>query len=108
MVAYLISPKFAHRFVGYLKEESVKTYTAILKNLDEGKLPKWEDRACPKSAIEYYELPIDAKFRDLILSVRADKAINCEINHYMADLVKDEDIEHLVVEYKQEGDKNRR
>lgn len=30
-IAYLISPRFCHRFVGYLEEEAVKTYTKLLK-----------------------------------------------------------------------------
>ena len=30
-VAYLISPKFVHRLVGYLEEEAVKTYTYCLE-----------------------------------------------------------------------------
>lgn len=30
-VAYLISPRFCHRFVGYLEEEAVKTYTHCLE-----------------------------------------------------------------------------
>jgi hypothetical protein len=30
-VSYLISPSFCHRFVGYLEEEAVKTYTKCLE-----------------------------------------------------------------------------
>lgn len=30
-MAYLISPRYCHRFVGYLEEEAVKTYTRCLK-----------------------------------------------------------------------------
>jgi len=30
-LAYLISPKYCHRFVGYLEEEAVHTYTVLLK-----------------------------------------------------------------------------
>lgn len=30
-LAYLIAPKFCHRFVGYLEEEAVHTYTVLLK-----------------------------------------------------------------------------
>ena len=30
-IAYMISPRFCHRFVGYLEEEAVKTYTYCLK-----------------------------------------------------------------------------
>jgi len=30
-IAYVLSPRFCHRFVGYLEEEAVKTYTYCLK-----------------------------------------------------------------------------
>lgn len=30
-ISYLLSPKFCHRFVGYLEEEAVKTYTKCLE-----------------------------------------------------------------------------
>ena len=30
-IAYMLSPRFCHRFVGYLEEEAVKTYTYCLK-----------------------------------------------------------------------------
>ena len=28
---YMVSPRFCHRFVGYLEEEAVKTYTKCLE-----------------------------------------------------------------------------
>lgn len=33
-VSYLLNPKFSHRFVGYLEYEAVKTYTAMLADID--------------------------------------------------------------------------
>jgi hypothetical protein len=39
---YMFAPKFSHRFVGYLEEEAVHTYTKCLQSLDSGKLPVWE------------------------------------------------------------------
>lgn len=49
-IAYLFSPKFCHRFVGYLEEEAVRTYTAMLKDLDnpEGVLKNWITVPAPK------------------------------------------------------------
>ena len=38
---YLFFPRFCHKFVGYLEEEAVHTYTVLIKQLDEGKLPDW-------------------------------------------------------------------
>lgn len=34
--AYIISPRFCHRFVGYLEEEAVLTYTHAIEALDDG------------------------------------------------------------------------
>jgi hypothetical protein len=42
-IAYLLSPRIVHRFVGYLEEEAVHTYTRVIRELDEGKLPRWTD-----------------------------------------------------------------
>lgn len=42
-VSYLISPKIVHRFVGYLEEEAVHTYTRCIKEIEDGNLPKWTD-----------------------------------------------------------------
>ena len=46
-IAYLISPRTAHRFVGYLEEEAVITYTRQIADIDAGKLPKWEKMTAP-------------------------------------------------------------
>lgn len=61
------------------------TYTILLKCIDDGKLPLWSKMACPKEAIEYYDLPQTASMRDLILAVRADESCHREVNHHFAD-----------------------
>jgi ubiquinol oxidase len=33
-LAYLCSPRFCHRMVGFLEEEAVHTYTVLLRQLD--------------------------------------------------------------------------
>jgi hypothetical protein len=83
---YLISPKFSHRFIGYLEEEAVSTYTKCIEVLDEGKLPLWTDKRASQIAIDYYELNKDASFRDMILNIRADEAIHRSINHHFSDI----------------------
>lgn len=40
-IAYLLSPSYCHRFVGYLEEEAVHTYTVLLEQIDKGNLPHW-------------------------------------------------------------------
>lgn len=42
-VAYLLHPKIVHRFVGYLEEEAVHTYTRAIHEIEEGHLPRWTD-----------------------------------------------------------------
>jgi hypothetical protein len=84
-LAYMISPSFCHRFVGYLEEEAVHTYTKLIESLDEGRLPHFEKMSAPAEAIEYYSLPADAKMRDLFLSIRADESFHREVNHHFAD-----------------------
>ena len=83
---YLISSSTAHRFVGYLEEEAVKTYTSCIKELDEGKLPRWLNLQAPEEAIKYWGLPEDASFRDVLVAVRADEVMHREVNHHLAGL----------------------
>ena len=66
--AYLISPRTVHRFVGYLEEEAVITYTRQIEDLDAGKLPKWEKLQAPEIAIDYWKMPEGNRtMRDLLL-----------------------------------------
>lgn len=98
LLLYIISSKTAHRMVGYLEEEAVKTYTHCLEDLDAGKLQYWTKLAAPQIAIEYWNLPENAKFRDVLLSIRADEAVHREVNHHFASIPKDADIEEAEVE----------
>lgn len=93
-VAYLFSPKFCHRFVGYLEEEAVHTYSMFLKQLDDGILQDLAEQEIPLRARDYYQLPEQAKFRDLILAIRADESIHREMNHYFCDLGPNERAEN--------------
>jgi threonyl-tRNA synthetase len=83
---YMISPASCHRFVGYLEEEAVHTYTVMLESLDQGRLKHWENMAAPEEAVEYYALGEGAKMRDLILAIRADEACHREVNHHFSDV----------------------
>ena len=55
--AYLLSPRTVHRFVGYLEEEAVITYTRQIEDLEAGKLPKWQNMQAPDIAIDYWKMP---------------------------------------------------
>lgn len=79
---YIISPKTAHRFVGYLEEEAVHSYTEYLKEIDEGRL---ENKPAPEIAIKYWNLKKSAKLRDVVLAVREDEAYHRDVNHKYSD-----------------------
>ncbi|KAJ2374922.1 inducible alternative oxidase 2, partial [Coemansia sp. RSA 2607] len=60
---YMISPRTAHRVVGYLEEEAVTSYTHFLKEIDEGRI---ENVKAPEIAIAYWNLdPQTATLRDV-------------------------------------------
>ncbi|KAM5474317.1 inducible alternative oxidase 2 [Microsporum audouinii] len=86
-LSYLISPRTCHRFVGYLEEEAVLTYTHAIKDLEAGKLPAWSDLPAPDIAIKYWNMPEGhQKMLDLLYYVRADEAKHREVNHTLANL----------------------
>ena len=62
------------RFVGYLEEEAVKTYSHIIEEIDAGRLPMWKNLPAPDIAVQYWQLPDNHTMRDVILAVRADEA----------------------------------
>ncbi len=80
-VLYLISPKTAHRVVGYFEEEAVFSYTEYLAGVDSG---KYENVPAPQLAIDYWRLPQNATLRDVIIVVRADEAGHRDVNHDFA------------------------
>ena len=79
---YLISPRTAHRVVGYFEEEAVVSYTQYLEEIDAG---KHENVPAPQIAIEYWKLPPDARLRDVVLVIRDDEAGHRNVNHGFAD-----------------------
>jgi len=99
--AYLISPRTCHRFVGYLEEEAVLTYTREIEDIDAGKLPKWAKMQAPDIAIQYYNLPEGKRsVRDMLLHIRADEAKHREVNHTLGNLDQKSDPNPYVSEYK--------
>ncbi|URE09981.1 Ubiquinol oxidase [Musa troglodytarum] len=81
--AYLLSPKLAHRMVGYLEEEAIHSYTEYLKDLEAGKI---ENVPAPAIAIDYWRLPADATLKDVVTVVRADEAHHRDVNHFASDI----------------------
>jgi ubiquinol oxidase len=79
---YMISPRTAHRVVGYLEEEAVYSYTDYLAGVDDG---SYANVPAPEVAIDYWNLSPDACLRDVIIVVRADEAQHRDVNHEFAD-----------------------
>lgn len=103
-VSYLLSPKICHRFVGYLEEEAVMTYTKELEDIDAGRLPTWAKMEAPQIAIDYYKLePGKQTVRDLLMHVRADEAKHREVNHTLGNLDQKFDPNPYVSQYKDES-----
>ena len=78
---YLISPRTAHRMVGYFEEEAVLSYTLYLAEIDKGAV---ENVPAPRIAIDYWHLPEDARLRDVVLAVRRDEEEHRDVNHDFA------------------------
>src|SRR5664279_3829735 len=55
---YVISPRTAHRVVGYLEEEAVFSYTEYLAGVDNS---TYANVPAPKIAIDYWKLAPDAR-----------------------------------------------
>jgi Alternative oxidase len=82
------SPRTCHRFVGYLEEEAVITYTRCLADLKAGLLPAWSspEFKVPEIAKDYWHLPENCTMEDLLLAIRADEAGHRHVNHTLASL----------------------
>lgn len=90
-IAYLLSPRTCHRFVGYLEEEAVVTYTRCIEDMEAGRLEEWKTTPAPDIAKQYWNMAPDATVRDLIYYVRADECKHREVNHTFGNLKQDAD-----------------
>lgn len=85
-LSYLVSPRFCHRFVGYLEEEAVKTYSKCLADIESGALQHWKTQAAPDLAIRYWQMKEESTMRDVVLTIRADEAHHRLVNHTLASM----------------------
>ena len=79
---YLLSPRTAHRVVGYFEEEAVYSYTEYLAGVDNGTCA---NVSAPRIAIDYWKLAPDARLREVIVAIRTDEAHHRDVNHRFAD-----------------------
>ena len=80
-VIFLVSPRTAHRVVGYFEEEAVRSYTEYLAEVDEGRI---ENSPAPQIAIDYWNLSPNARLREVIKAVRDDEAGHRDVNHHIS------------------------
>lgn len=100
-ISYLVCPRICHRFVGYIEEEAVRTYTFAIQDIEKGRLPEWHDLEAPELTIRYWKMPEGhRKMIDLLLYIRADEAKHCEVNHTFANLERKLDPNPYVSDYK--------
>ncbi|KHN98567.1 Alternative oxidase [Metarhizium album ARSEF 1941] len=102
-ITYLLHPRIVHRFVGYLEEEAVHTYTRAIREIEHGHLPKWADPKfqIPDIAIQYWNMPEGNRtMKDLILYIRADEAGHRGVNHTLGNLNQKEDPNPFVSTFK--------
>ncbi len=83
---YIISQKTAHRIVGYFEEEVVISYTEYLKEIEEGKI---ENIKAPEIAINYWNLPLNSRLKDVIEVIRDDEAGHRDVNHSFANILNE-------------------
>ena len=80
---YVLTPRVAHRMVGYLEEQAVISYTGFLQEIRAGRIA---DVPAPKLAIDYYNLDAgSARLSDVVMAVRADEGAHRDANHHLAD-----------------------
>ena len=84
LVIYLLSQRTAHRIVGYFEEEAVISYTEYLNEIEEGKI---ENIKAPEIAINYWNLPLNSRLRDVVEVIRDDEAGHRDVNHGFANIL---------------------
>lgn len=93
-ILYAVHPKSVHRFVGYLEETAVETYSNILDHVEKpgSHLNKsWAHLPAPGIAKSYWCLPEDATWKETLRHMLADEAHHRDVNHTFAELDRSAD-----------------
>ena len=88
LIIYLFSQRTAHRIVGYFEEEAVISYTEYLKEIEEGKI---ENIKAPEIAINYWNLPLNSRLKDVVEVIRDDEAGHRDVNHSFANILNEKE-----------------
>ena len=102
-IIYLLSQRTAHRIVGYFEEEAVISYTEYLKEIEEGKI---ENIKAPEIAINYWNLPLNSKLKDVVEVIRDDEAGHRDVNHSFANILNVKNVKVIEEEVIEEKEKN--
>ena len=81
LVFYIVAPNTAHKMIAYFEEEAVRSYTEYMELIEAGHI---ENVPAPQLAIDYYDLPQDAKLWNMVQHVRADEQRHSDANHKAA------------------------
>jgi len=88
---YAVRPSTVHRFVGYLEETAVGTYTSVIGHLTTpgSRLNlAWKDTPAPAIARCYWRLPDNARLVDVLRHIAADETHHRDVNHTFAGMEK--------------------
>ncbi|KAG8780387.1 hypothetical protein FRC12_023095 [Ceratobasidium sp. 428] len=80
-LGYLVPHKSAHCFVEFLGEEAVVTYTKYIAEIELSRLPEWKDII----------------LLNVIRVVRADESAHRFVNHSLANLKRNDDLNPLAI-----------
>lgn len=79
---YILSPKTAHRVVGYFEEEAIHSYERYLELVEAGTHENIQATALAK---KYWNLREDARLADVIEATILDEMLHRDVNHRFAD-----------------------
>lgn len=80
-LVYLISPRTAHRVVGYFEEEAIRSYEHYKHLVETG---VHENIQAPDIAVTYWELSSSATLLDMIEATIKDEKVHRDVNHAFA------------------------
>jgi len=93
IIVYLIKPAAVHRFVGYLEETAVQTYSNIVAHVEKPGTDlhaAWSELDAPDIAVEYWQMPVgERKWLDALKRMLADESHHRDVNHTLASLPPD-------------------
>lgn len=81
-VLYLLSPRTAHRVVGYFEEEAIHSYERYLSLVHDGTHENIPATALAKS---YWKLDDNARLTDMIEATILDEMLHRDVNHKFSD-----------------------